>query len=168
MSQDGVLVHNTSCGEPTERLFEDIFRNGDLRQHLTTVEKFNQSKAVTGGHNLDEFNKAVKQHNINVLNTVKSSNTPGVSHIKYQIPAMEKGQLTSNYKATVFEKTVYDPKIWSDEKVFELSKKAAAQGLINPANNGKYRFSETVEGMKFSIYLNKNNRGIVTNIHPEL
>ena len=64
-------------------------------------------------------------------------------------------------------KTVYDPNIISDAKILEWGQQAAAKGLDQAIANGKREFSETVNGIKFRVYIDDNTKE-VKNFFPEM
>ena len=50
--------------------------------------------------------------------------------------------------------------------ILEWGQKAAAKGDYKYTNQGKDRYSEYFNGIKFRVYVDKNT-GVVRNVHPE-
>ncbi|MEQ4653856.1 CdiA family toxin C-terminal domain-containing protein [Providencia rettgeri] len=133
--------------------------------HLSKADGFSQRRGISGGHNSDSFYRAASDNGVKIL-----SETPtginGITHITYQIPTKDRtGKFDGNYKQDVFEKTVYDPKIFSDTKILELGQRAAANGYSNAVASGKREYTATAGGVKFQVYLDPKT-GTVTNFFP--
>jgi len=69
------------------------------------------------------------------------------------------------YKNEVLEKTIYDPKIFSDEKILQSGQQAAANGYKDAIASGSRAFMATAGGVKFQVYLDQKT-GTVTNFFP--
>lgn len=70
------------------------------------------------------------------MNGVKVlSETPtsvgGITTVRYQIPAYDRAGNVDGFKNKVFTKTVYDPKVFTDQKMLDLGQQAAASGYKN-------------------------------------
>lgn len=86
-----------------------------------------------------------------VIFGTKKSSTPGVEIIEYKIPALDaKLKTTGELKgdsAKPFQKSTYDPKIWTDDKLEQALKEALQdavnknKGILNREWNGL-----TIEG----------------------
>lgn len=140
------------------------------KKHMVSAQAQKGGKLVTtksgvsGGHNQDEFYKALKQSGY-YPNHVKIVKTPvpgqkGVYDIRYNLQKQKSGGGFVNEYTEPFKKTVYDPKYWSDNKIFDLGQKAMKQGKIQP--NGKVQGTAS-NGMKFIGYIKD---GKITNFHP--
>ncbi|MEX5485944.1 CdiA family toxin C-terminal domain-containing protein [Proteus mirabilis] len=98
----------------------------ELPKHLATVDKFTQKMGISGGHNANVFYNVVKDKNLKIIKQTPTS-VRGIMYIEYKIPAKhpQTGEIT-HYKgngAQPFKKTIYDPKIFSDQKILELGQK---------------------------------------------
>ncbi|MEZ2686640.1 CdiA family toxin C-terminal domain-containing protein [Proteus vulgaris] len=90
----------------------------------------------------------------------------GITHITYQIPTKDRtGKLDGGYKNEIFEKTVYDPKVFSDQRILDLGQKASAKGYKEAMNSRDGQATATVDGVSFRIYIDKTT-GKVRNFHP--
>ena len=139
------------------------FRAG-IKDHISQIEGFSQRRALGGAHNLDSFNNAVGLYGLQVNAQVPTS-VPGITHIKYQIPSFDSAGNRIGYKAEVFNKTVYDPRIFSDSRIVELGQQAAAKGYKDAVASGQGQYTSVVGGISFRIYLDKNT-GMVRDFHP--
>ncbi|MCT9978149.1 VENN motif pre-toxin domain-containing protein [Acinetobacter sp. I-MWF] len=137
--------------------------------HLATVDGFTQKSGVSGGHNADAFYKEAKDKGVQILNE-KPTNVDGITQIEYKIPTKDAaGNFTGNYKgngAKPFEKTVYDPKIFTDKKILELGQKAAANGYKQAIAKGVQAYDASAGGVTFRIYIDPKTKGI-SNFHPK-
>jgi filamentous hemagglutinin len=96
--------------------------------------------------------------------------TSGIIKVEYRMPAKDRaGNFTGNYKGNgskPFEKTIYDPKIFTDQKMLDLGQKASIKGYADAMTSKSGQASVTVESIKFRIYVDKST-GLVRNFHPE-
>ncbi|MCT9979473.1 CdiA family toxin C-terminal domain-containing protein [Acinetobacter sp. I-MWF] len=124
---------------------------------------------MSGGHNADAFYKVAKDNGVQIL-SAKPTNVQGITHIEYKIPTKDPaGNFTGNYKGNgskPFEKTVYDPKIFTDQKMLELGQKAAAKGYKQAIAKGLQAYDATAGGVTFRIYIDPKTKG-VNNFHPK-
>ena len=132
-------------------------------EHLAQLDGYSQKKGITGAHNADAFNKAVSDNGVKIITQEPGVN--GITHIKYQIPAKDRAGNIVGYKNEVLEKTIYDPKIFSDEKILQLGQQAAAMGYKEAISSGNREYMATAGGIKFQVYLDQKT-GIVTNFFP--
>ncbi|WP_325933648.1 CdiA family toxin C-terminal domain-containing protein [Leclercia adecarboxylata] len=116
-----------------------------------------------GAHNADAFNKAVADNGVKIISQEPSEN--GIIHIKYQIPAKDRAGNITGYKNEILEKTIYDPKVYSDEKILQLGQQAAASGYKDAISSGNREYTATAGGVKFQVYLDQQT-GTVTNFFP--
>ncbi|MDM1757248.1 EndoU domain-containing protein [Acinetobacter sp. 256-1] len=136
--------------------------------HLSEVDGFSQKKGVSGGHNSVEFYDAVKQYDIKI-ESVTSTGVKGITKIEYRIPAKhpQTGEVT-HYKGDgkdPFTKTVYDPKIYTDAKMLDLGKQAAAKGYKDAMSSKNGQVTSVVNGVSFRVYVDKAT-GEVKSYHP--
>ncbi|WP_273802047.1 VENN motif pre-toxin domain-containing protein [Proteus vulgaris] len=136
-----------------------------LPGHVSKVDGFSQRRGISGGHNSDSFYKAVSDNSVKILSETLTD-VEGITHITYQIPTKDRtGKLDGGYKNEVFEKTVYDPKFFSDQKILDLGQKASAKGYKEAMNSKDGQATATVDGVSFRIYVDKTT-GKVRNFHP--
>ncbi|MBF7995936.1 VENN motif pre-toxin domain-containing protein [Rahnella sp. SAP-29] len=143
---------------------EGINFNINLKNHLTEFDGFSQKKGISGTHNLDEFNQAASANGVKILNTTPGP-VEGISHVEYQIPAKDRAGNIVGYKAETFEKTVYDPKIFSDQRMLDLGQQAAMSGYKTAVVSGAREYTATAGGVKFQVFLDQKT-GTVTNFFP--
>ncbi|WP_442956320.1 VENN motif pre-toxin domain-containing protein [Pantoea sp. USHLN298] len=87
----------------------------DQPKHLATVDGFTQKNGISGGHNSNAFYDAAKEYNVKIVSETPTG-VKGITEVKYLIPTKDRaGHLTGNYKAVTETKTIYDPKIFSDQ-----------------------------------------------------
>lgn len=135
-----------------------------LPEHLAQVIGYSQKKGITGAHNAIIFNDAVNKYNLKVISQTKGA-TNGIEHIQYQIPSKDREGNITGYKNEIFMKTVYNPIVFSDQKILDLGLQAAAIGYETAISSGKREFVATSNGVKFQVYLDINT-GIVLNFFP--
>lgn len=92
-----------------------------------------------------------------ILNTTPGP-VEGISHVEYQIPAKDRAGNIVGYKAETFEKTVYDPKIFSDQRMLDLGQQAAMSGYKTAVASGAREYTATAGGVKFQVFLDQKNR----------
>ncbi|WP_338019979.1 CdiA family toxin C-terminal domain-containing protein [Rahnella perminowiae] len=86
--------------------------------------------------------------------------------MKYLIPTKDRaGNLTGDYKATTETKTIYDPNLFSDQKILELGQQAAAKDYKDAIASKNGPANVSVDGVNFRIYVDKTT-GTVRNFHP--
>ncbi|BDH46948.1 hypothetical protein TUM12370_29920 [Salmonella enterica subsp. enterica serovar Choleraesuis] len=95
-----------------------------------------------------------------------STGVNGITEVKYLVPTKNRdGSLTGEYKAAPETKTIYDPKVFSDEKILKLGQQAAANGFKEAMNSPNGTANVISGGISFRIYVDKST-GIVRNFHP--
>ncbi|MEK5098914.1 EndoU domain-containing protein [Bacillus sp. FSL W8-0848] len=162
--------------------------------HLITVEGFKAKPTIgiKGGHNLanfekyilDNFGDQVKDINQAVTKT-PHPDIQGIYEIKYKLPVYDgmstanggKGNFTGQWKEYKNPKTVFDPRIFSDEQILKLGREAMEEGVSsNRIIIGSTRSpSDMVEGyaningkkLKFMGFKDKVT-GEITNFFPVL
>lgn len=132
---------------------------------MSDFDGLTQKSGISGTHNLDAFSQAVSSNGVKVLSETPGS-VEGITTIEYQIPAYDRAGNVAGYKDKSFTKTVYDPKIFSDQKIFDLGQQAAATGYKDALSKGITQYDATAGGVTFRVYLDKNT-GTVTNFHPK-
>uniref|UniRef100_UPI00234BCA9F CdiA family toxin C-terminal domain-containing protein n=1 Tax=Providencia sp. PROV141 TaxID=2949851 RepID=UPI00234BCA9F len=68
--------------------------------------------------------------------------------------------------AEPFKKTVYDPKVYSDQKILDLGQQAAANGYRDAIVKGLQSYNAKAGGVTFRVYLDPKTKG-VSNFHPQ-
>ncbi|WP_338803386.1 hemagglutinin repeat-containing protein [Xenorhabdus griffiniae] len=134
-------------------------------KHLATLDGYSQKKGISGAHNADAFYKAASDNGVKIVSQTPGE-VKGITHIKYQVPTKDRaGNFDGGYKKEILEKTVYDPKVFSDQKMVELGQKAAANGYRDAVSSGQREYMATADGVKFQVYLDQKT-GTVTNFFP--
>ncbi len=136
----------------------------DQLEHMGSVVKYNQQKGITGGHNADAFYSTVSEKNVKIVGETQSS-VKGITEVQYKIPAYDRAGNITGYKDKIFTKTIYDPKIFTDQKMLELGQQAASSGYKAAIASGQREYTATAGGIKFQVYLDKKT-GMVENFHP--
>lgn len=137
----------------------------DQPKHLATVDGFTQKSGISGGHNADAFYDAAKEYNVKIVSETPTG-VNGITEVKYLIPTKDRaGNLTGNYKAATETKTIYDPKIFSDQKILELGQQAAVKGYKDAMASKNGQANVSVDRVNFRIYVDKTT-GTVRNFHP--
>ncbi|HFO4051983.1 TPA: contact-dependent inhibition toxin CdiA, partial [Escherichia coli] len=118
-------------------------------EHLAQLDGYSQKKGISGAHNADVFNKAVVDNGVKIISETPTG-VRGITQVQYEIPTKDAaGNTTGNYKgngAKPFEKTIYDPKIFTDEKMLQLGQEAAAIGYSNAIKNGLQAYDAKAGG----------------------
>jgi len=113
---------------------------------------------------MDAFNQAVADYGVKIVDQT-SGGVSGIVHIRYQVPAKDRAGNIVGYRTEILEKTVYDPKVYSDKKIIELGQQAASNGYQAAMAAGKREYMAMANGVKFQVYLDRNT-GTVTNFFP--
>ncbi|MBD8189803.1 hypothetical protein IFU20_26845 [Pseudomonas viridiflava] len=114
---------------------EGMSFNPNIKSHLSNFDGLTQKNGVSGTHNLDAFNQAAATNGLKILGETPTS-VAGVSSIRYQIPAYDRAGNVVGFKEKVYPKTVYDPKIFTDQKILYLGQQAAAIGYKEALSKG--------------------------------
>ncbi|HFS3884528.1 TPA: contact-dependent inhibition toxin CdiA, partial [Escherichia coli] len=127
-------------------------------EHLAQLDGYSQKKGISGAHNADVFNKAVVDNGVKIISETPTG-VRGITQVQYEIPTKDAaGNTTGNYKgngAKPFEKTIYDPKIFTDEKMLQLGQEAAAIGYSNAIKNGLQAYDAKAGGVTFRVYIDQ-------------
>ncbi|HCE7438978.1 TPA: DUF637 domain-containing protein, partial [Pseudomonas aeruginosa] len=144
---------------------EGMSFNPNIKNHLSNFDGLTQKSGISGTHNLDAFSQAASSNGVKVLSETPGS-VKGITTIEYQIPAYDRAGNVIGYKAQPFTKTVYDPKVISDQKVLDLGQQAAASGYVKAVASGDRYYDSTAGGITFRVYLDERT-GAVLNFHPK-
>ncbi|MGC0896150.1 hemagglutinin repeat-containing protein [Pantoea agglomerans] len=137
----------------------------DQPKHLATVDGFTQKNGISGGHNATAFYDAAKEYNVKIVSETPTG-VNGITEVKYLVPTKNRdGSLTGEYKAAPETKTIYDPKVFTDEKILNLGQQAAANGFKEAMNSPNGTANVIAGGVSFRIYVDKST-GTVRNFHP--
>ena len=143
--------------------------SSEAKEHLIkTKVKVKTNVGVSGAHNINEFEAALKSTGKDLSNMIDPNDVtevpgfPGLKDIKYRVPIQDgKGNYLDSYKYTQNPKTVYDPSIpgYSDSEIYQYGLEAMENGY----QHGYKVFGEASNGMKFVGY---TKNGEITNFHP--
>nr|WP_279169485.1 hemagglutinin repeat-containing protein [Providencia huaxiensis] len=162
-------VNNVFFPKRATKTPDGISINIDLPIHLATMDKFTQRAGVSGAHNADAFYGAVREKGLQIIRET-ATGVKGITQIEYKIPTKDAaGKLTGNYKgngAEPFKKTVYDPKVYTDQKILDLGQQAAANGYKDAIVKGLQSYNAKAGGVTFRVYLDPKTKG-VSNFHPQ-
>ncbi|QDD84289.1 Lmo0066 like ADP-ribosylating toxin [Bacillus cereus] len=113
---------------------------------------------------MDEFYNPLKNQGVDVEELIISkkshSSIEGIYEIEYKIPRKDMaGNIAEpvSYKNIKEPKTIYDPAMISDDKIYQWGKEAMQKGIIN----GRLVEGTASNGLKFRGYL--NDAGEITN-----
>ncbi|WP_322846855.1 CdiA family toxin C-terminal domain-containing protein [Pseudomonas sp. B33.4] len=144
---------------------EGLSFNPNIKSHLSSFDGFTQKNGISGTHNLDAFNQAAATNGLKILSETPTS-VAGVTTVRYQMPAYDRAGNIVGFKDKVFPKTVYDPKIFADQKILDLGQQAAASGYKEALSKGLSQYDSVAGHVTFRVYLDKTT-GTVTNFHPK-
>ena len=89
----------------------------------------------------------------------------GITKIEYRVPKQDRAGniIPGEYRSEIHTKTVYDPKIISDDKIFDKGTKAASE-LSQQVPEGATTIDNIdIDGISFRVYIRD---GVVKNFHP--
>ncbi|HGJ9012685.1 TPA: CdiA family toxin C-terminal domain-containing protein [Pseudomonas aeruginosa] len=144
---------------------EGMSFNPNIKNHLSNFDGLTQKSGISGTHNLDAFNQAATTNGVKVLSETPTS-IAGITTVRYQIPAYDRAGNIVGFKDKIFPKTVYDPKIFTDQGILDLGQQAAAGGYKDALSKGLSQYDSVAGGITFRVYLDKFT-GTVTNFHPK-
>ncbi|MFF5396227.1 PrsW family glutamic-type intramembrane protease [Peribacillus butanolivorans] len=139
-------------------------------KHLKEVQEVvrRKGKGVVGGHNLHNFEKAFKEKGWDlkecIISRRKHPTIEGVHEIEYGLPKLDReGKIIpGELKKVSHPKTVYDPKIISDEQMLKWGEEAMKKGEIV----GREKVGVASNGLKFRGFV--DDSGKITNFFPTL
>lgn len=159
-------IENKATGKNAVRANKFNFVE-NAKNHLINVENVNTKKGIVGGHNMDEFNKALKSQGFNpddlIVSKKSHQSIEGIYEVEYKIPRKDMAGNVADpvsYKNIKEPKTVYDPSKISDDKIYRLGQEAMQNGKVN----GRLVEGTASNGLKFRGYLNE--AGEITNFFP--
>ncbi len=157
---DGLIDHLPTIKYPDGMKF-----NSNLEAHLGKVDGFTQKNRISGGHNAVEFKAEVVARGIKI-NSETPTGVPGVTQVRYQIPALDNAGNVTGLKVEEFTKTIYDPALYSDRKILTLGQQAAASGYEQAVKSGVGAYDAKAGGITFRVYIDTKT-GEVRNVHPK-
>ncbi|WP_409297469.1 hemagglutinin repeat-containing protein [Pseudomonas sp. KCJK8993] len=138
--------------------------NESVLGHNTQIGVRN-SKAgtISGAHNRDAFLESIELTGAKITNKITDARFPGLIEYSYQLPRTNtKRELIGGYKP-VSTKTTYDPKVLPDDKVADMSSRAAIQAdAIFKAKPNEREASIKIDGYYFQVTRNSRT-GEITN-----
>lgn len=171
----GYLGNKVTTGKPNGGVTtpkEIIYSDGiqfalEQKKHLTSFDGIT-NKGIYGTHNINEFAQAASENGIKIISQTPS-NVKGISEVVYQLPKKDRAGniIHGEFKEKPFVKTVYDPKVFSDQKILDLGQQAASSGYKDAISHGRREYQSTAGGVKFQVYLDQQT-GRVTNFFPVL
>jgi len=151
---------------PKSLLKEKINSDGlayrsDLPEHLFGPNGFKSGK-LHGTHNQDNAIKALSDKGATYKLTPTS--TKGISDLQYKYFDDTKGKYISG------QKTVYDPQIYSDEKMLEMSQNVGNKAFeMYKSGNPQKTYDIMDNGVNMRAYINidpKTQAPYIGNVHP--
>ena len=119
-----------------------------IGKHLIEAEIKNykgQPTAISGGHNMDNFNQALQANGGQVIGTPKEV-ASGIYQVEYRLP----GTVGKNEF-----KTIYDPAKYSDQQMASMANEAVSRGIYqwNKSGMGKVPDVQFVDvgGIRFEV-----------------
>lgn len=140
---------------------EGMSFNPSIKNHLSSFDGLTQKSGVSGTHNLDAFSQAASSNGIKILGETPTS-VKGITNIEYQIPAYDRAGNVIGYKAKEFTKTVYDPKVFSDQKILDLGQQAAASGYRGALSKGVTQYDATAGALALGSTLTRLQGQLLT------
>ena len=119
-----------------------------IAKHLIEAEIKNykgQPAAISGGHNMDNFNQALQANGGKVIGTQKEV-ASGIYQVEYRLP----GTVGKNEF-----KTVYDPAKYSDQQMASMANEAVGRGIYQWNKSGMDKVPDVqfvdVGGVRFEV-----------------
>jgi RHS repeat-associated protein len=121
-----------------------------------------RKRGIGGAHNKDEFLKYSGE--FKVEGVIPHPTVDGVQTIRYRMAALDRaGNPTGDYRAPIFEKTVYDPSKIPDQQFMEWGRQAAAEAQAAARLNREW-VGTAPNGLEFRGYLDET--GAVKSFFP--
>ncbi|WP_458123222.1 WXG100 family type VII secretion target [Paenibacillus sp. Z3-2] len=155
--------------------------------HLVNVDGFKRGSrpGVSGGHNMDKFNETLQEdankYGLSVkkdyfIGEPKKHNVEGIYEVEYQIPSLKRSESDKSIFEPITDsngnvlgkrvndpKTVYDPNIISNEKMYNWGK-AALEPQIQAGNVKNGIVKGELNGLKFVGFV--DDKGNIKNFYP--
>jgi hypothetical protein len=140
---------------------EGLAYRADLPDHLAGPDGFTNSGQLSGTHNQQNAIAALDSQGATY--TVSPTGTDGISQIDYSY-------VNSAGKSITGSKTVYDPSVYSDQTMLDMSQAAGQAGYESYIQNPSQRiFDGSQGGVNFRTYINidpTTGSPYVGNVHP--
>jgi hypothetical protein len=125
-----------------------------------------RSSGIGGAHSVDAFDPAITAMGARINSRTPHPTLPGVEKVNYSIPALDSaGNPTGGFKATPFNKTVYDPTQVSHADFLAWGREAANDAVARGALIREWTGTAS-NGVVYRGYL--NNRGAVRSFFPDI
>ena len=155
------MISNTSKSGLNTNYPERLAYRADLPEHLFGPHGFNKKGGLYGTHN--QINAIDLLNQKGATYELTPTKNPGISELDYSYFN------TAKNKTITGSKTVYDPNVYSDQQMLDMSKVAGQKGFeryINDTSKTVHDISEN--GVNFRVYINFTPKGapFVGNVHP--
>ncbi|MEK4077945.1 WXG100 family type VII secretion target [Paenibacillus sp. FSL M7-0656] len=178
-------------GQATKTVISEHVSDAEKLQrpyaHLVNVDGFKRGSrpGVSGGHNMDKFNGALQEdankYGLSVkkdyfIGEPKKHNVEGIYEVEYQIPSLKRSESDKSIFEPITDsngnvlgkrvndpKTVYDPNIISNEKMYNWGK-AALEPQIQAGNVKNGIVKGELNGLKFVGFVDE--KGNIKNFYP--
>ena len=178
-------------GQATKTVISEHVSDAEKLQrpyaHLVNVDGFKRGSrpGVSGGHNMDKFNGALQEdankYGLSVkkdyfIGESKKHNVEGIYEVEYQIPSLKRSESDKSIFEPITDtngnvvgkrvndpKTVYDPNIISNEKMYNWGK-AALEPQIQAGNVKNGIVKGELNGLKFVGFVDE--KGNIKNFYP--
>ncbi|MCV4234508.1 WXG100 family type VII secretion target [Virgibacillus sp. LDC1] len=188
---DGKKSGNEGTGDaPRNEISEQVSDAEKLQRpyhHLVNVDGLKRGgrPGISGGHNMDNFYTALqedaRQYGLSVekdyiIGEPKKHPIEGIYEVEYQIPSLQRTEKDKSIFEPIKDpegnvvgkrvndpKTVYDPNIISNEKMYKWGK-AALEPQIQAENEKNGIVKGELDGLKFIGFVDEN--GKIKNFYP--
>lgn len=178
-------------GQATKTVISEHVSDAEKLQrpyaHLVNVDGFKRGSrpGISGGHNMDKFNGALQEdankYGLSVkkdyfIGEPKKHNVEGIYEVEYQIPSLKRSESDKSIFEPITDsngnvlgkrvndpKTVYDPNIISNEKMYNWGK-AALEPQIQAGNVKNGIVKGELNGLKFVGFVDE--KGNIKNFYP--
>ncbi|WP_312507674.1 CdiA family toxin C-terminal domain-containing protein, partial [Lysinibacillus sp.] len=132
-----------------------------------------KKNGVSGAHNINHFYDTLKKTGVNIDELIvgeplKHPQLPGLYEINYRVPSMKYGPEGNLVPSGQFRnikdpKTVYDPRIYSDDQIIQFGKEAMQEAIDSNRIVGRQVVGYAPNGMRFTGFIDD---GKITNFFP--
>lgn len=149
------------AGSSSAAVPEGLAYRSDLPNHLFWPDGFTRSGQLSGTHNRRNATAALDDQGATY--SLTPTGTTGISELKYSYT-------NSAGKTISGQKTVYDPAVYSDQAILNMSQVAGQRGYSMYLQDTSQRmFDLNQDGVNFRVYINidpKTGAPFVGNTHP--
>ncbi|WP_206194067.1 CdiA family toxin C-terminal domain-containing protein, partial [Serratia microhaemolytica] len=165
----GMVYGAKAAGVGLGRLVTSKIKFNDrIPKHFAQLDGFSQKRGVGGAHNADEFKKAISKYGLKITSETPTA-VRGITQVEYQIPARDRVGNIIGFKGNgsqPFKKTIYDPNLFTDQKMLQLGYQAATDSYSEAIIKSLQSYDSQTGGITFRVYIDKKT-GIVNNFHPK-